>query len=303
MTRPSKNWFPHWRAWHYVHLALLGLLPAFWLFQRDAAMPPLASLMSWLLIVSAITMLAERLLPYRQDWHPSGRDCMRDGSLFAINSVADTLGDVLIAVLAIAWFAAPNQWPPGLQIVLGLVLAELGAYLAHRASHAGGFLWKTHVAHHLPAALNASNSFNAHPLNTLINKLARMAPLAFLGLSADAILFVALFGLMQGIVVHANIRGRMGFLNLIVGSSELHRLHHSVRLDQARNFGTSLPLWDLVFGSFRWDEEVSQVGVTEPDGYPPTHDLWAQLLLPVCPARPGRQQSICKRTSTQAGAG
>ncbi|MEJ5999908.1 sterol desaturase family protein [Paucibacter soli] len=38
---------------------------------------------------------------------------------------------------------------------------------------------------------------------------------------------------------------------LLLGfSAELHRWHHSVRAAEAHNFGTALPLWDQLFGSY-----------------------------------------------------
>ena len=150
------------------------------------------------------------------------------------------------------------------------------------------------MVHHLPTAVNATNSFNAHPINALYNKIARVAPLVLLGVSADAIFIVALFGLTQGMVVHANVRGRLGFLNWILGSAELHRLHHSLDRDQARNFGTTVPLWDQVFGTYRAPETVQQVGVADARAYPDPSDLRALLRFPLEPAHgpTGRPWSI-----------
>jgi len=267
---------------------LLLLLPIFWLYTSHFSAVS-AVLLGWLAIVVVITAIAERLVPNRSSWHPNRQDVLRDSSLFAINALADKLADVAVASIAIYMVSANRglmaDWPMALQIVLGILVAELGSYVLHRASHRSTWLWKVHVAHHLPAAVNASNSFNAHPLNALLNKFVRMAPLLPLGLSADAILFVALFGLLQNVIVHANVRGQMGVLNLLIGTGELHRLHHSTRLDQAGNYGTSVPLWDQLFGTFHWGTEPEAVGVTEPDRYPSPYAIKQLLALPFCPLR------------------
>ncbi len=276
-----SRWFPRWRELHWVHLGLLTALPIYWLMQKDAARSATSVLLIWLAVVLVTAMIAERLLPYRQHWHPDGPDHKRDGSLFTLNVVADGLADVAIAAAAIWWIAAPSSWPLVVQIVVGLLAAELGSYALHRVSHGSNWLWDVHVIHHLPTALNASNSFNAHPLNALFGKLARMAPLLPMGLSADAILFILLFGLLQSVIVHANIRGRLGVLNLIVGSSELHRLHHSSRLIEAGNYGTSLPAWDLVFGSFRFGPDPQLLGVQDPGKYPSPRALKDLLRFPL----------------------
>ena len=90
-------------------------------------------------------------------------------------------------------------------------------------------------------------------------------------------------------VVHANVRGRLGFLNWIVGSAELHRLHHSLDMKQAQNFGTTVPLWDQLFGTYRAPEPVLHVGIAESRAYPAATDLLALLRLPF--SRRGRSWS------------
>ncbi len=273
------------RQWHWVHLGLLAAIPVYWLGQRAAGLPAVPGLLLWLVLNVAVLLWAEKIAPYRDDWHPSRRDLKRDAGMLSLNVVADGLADVLVLGVAILAAAGASTAPLLAQALPGIFIAELGAYLLHRLSHTGGWLWRVHVIHHLPAAVNAANSFNAHPVNGLYNKFARVAPLVMLGLSADAIFIVALFGMTQGMVVHANVRGRLGWLNWIVGSAELHRLHHSTVLDQARNFGTTVPLWDQLFGSFRPPETVRHVGVADSRGYPASSDLLALLRFPFMPVR------------------
>ena len=277
------------RDWHWVHLGLLAALPAYWWAQRALQLPATAGLLLWLGINIAVLLLAERIAPYRDDWQPNVADLKRDGGMLSLNVIADGVADAIVLGVAIMAAVGSSTLPLAVQVVAGILIAELGSYLLHRLSHRGGWLWRVHVVHHLPAAVNAGNSFNAHPLNGLYNKLARVAPLVLLGISADAIFIVALFGLTQGMVVHANVRGRMGWLNWMVGSAELHRLHHSLELDQARNFGTTVPLWDQLLGSYRAPAPVAQVGVAEAGDYPAARDLWALLRFPF--ARSGRPRA------------
>lgn len=272
---------PQLREWHWVHLGLLATLPAYWFAQRSLALPALAGLLLWLAITIAVLLLAERVAPYRQDWHPDLPDLKRDAGLLSLNILADGVADAIVLGVAVVVALDTSRLPLFTQVVAGIFIAELGSYLLHRLSHRGGWLWRVHVVHHLPTAVNAANSFNAHPINALYNKIARVAPVVLLGFSAEAIFIVALFGLTQGMVVHANVRGRLGFLNWIVGSAELHRLHHSLDRDQAQNFGTTLPLWDQVFGTYRAPEAVQQVGVADGRAYPGSSDLWALLRFPL----------------------
>ena len=250
--------------------------------------------MLWLAITIASLLLAEKFVPYRDDWHPDLPDLKRDAGMLSLNIVADGVADVIVLGAAVVIAPGTSNLPFVTQVLAGIFIAELGSYLLHRLSHKGRWLWRVHVVHHLPTAVNATNSFNAHPINALYNKIVRVAPLVLLGVSADAIFIVALFGLTQGMVVHANVRGRLGFLNWILGSAELHRLHHSLDRDQARNFGTTVPLWDQVFGTYRAPETVQQVGVADARAYPDPSDLRALLRFPLEPAHgpTGRPWSI-----------
>ncbi|MGH8076550.1 MAG: sterol desaturase family protein [Lysobacter sp.] len=257
-------------------------------------LPAMLSLMLWLVLTIVALALAEKIAPYRDNWHPTLPDLKRDAGMFSLNVIADGIADVM--VLGIAVMAATNasDLPLVVQVVAGIFIAELGAYTLHRLSHNGGWLWHVHVVHHLPAAVNTSNSFNAHPVNGLYNKIARVAPLVLLGASADAIFIIALFGLMQGMVVHANVRGRLGILNWVIGTAELHRLHHSLDLDQAQNFGTTVPLWDQLLGTYRAPAHVERVGVSDPRAYPDVWDFWALLRFPFAgTARPRLRKRCC----------
>jgi sterol desaturase/sphingolipid hydroxylase (fatty acid hydroxylase superfamily) len=260
-----------------------------------ADLPAVAGLMLWLALNIVVLFLAERLAPYRDDWHPGPGDLKRDAGMLSLNIVADGVADVIVLAVAVMAATGTSDLPLVVQVAAGIVIAELGGYLMHRISHEGGWLWRVHVVHHLPAAVNAANSFNAHPVNGLYNKLARVAPLVLLGISPDAILIVALFALTQGMVVHANVRGRMGFLNWILGSAELHRLHHSVDHDQARNFGTTVPLWDQLLGTYRAPAPVARVGIAEAGSYPGATDLLALLRWPFAMIGRTRQPRTCCR--------
>jgi sterol desaturase/sphingolipid hydroxylase (fatty acid hydroxylase superfamily) len=107
-------------------------------------------------------------------------------------------------------------------------------------------------------------------------------PLLLLGTPERALLvFTALAG-MHLTLQHANIDLRIGPLNWIVSLSELHRWHHSrERAEADANYGGTLLLWDVVFGTRvlpRDREPPADTGLT---GYPayPTGYL-AQLASP-----------------------
>lgn len=261
-----------------THSVLLAALAGWLLVTRGWTEE--ARLLPWLLFAYALLGLLERLQPHRDEWAPRTVELKRDAQALGLNLLADTaVGAVL--TLALMSLARPAlDLPLGIQLLIALPLAEFGPYWLHRLSHRGGWLWRAHVLHHRPAKLNVANALTSHPLNAAWDKLARLAPLLLLGFSTEAILAISAFALTQGLWVHANIAlPRSSRLSLLIGTPELHRLHHSSAPEQAGNYGTVLPLWDHVFRTYRRGD-VQAVGVYAPATYPEALDLSALLALP-----------------------
>lgn len=265
---------------NWAHLLLLAGLPA-WLVAT-APLPADARLGGWLTIGFVVLGIAERVQPHRIDWRPGARALRRDGSVLALNLVADALASLVLASVVARLAAGASTLPFGLQLLLGVGSGELVSYALHRASHRDGWLWRVHLLHHRPEQLNVANALTAHPINAIYDKLARALPMLALGLSGDAVVAVAAFSLTQNLAVHANVAGTLGPLNFVVGTAELHRLHHSTDERQAGNFGTAVPWWDLVFGTFRWRETPAHVGVFDRSPYPGEHALLRLLAWPFC---------------------
>jgi sterol desaturase/sphingolipid hydroxylase (fatty acid hydroxylase superfamily) len=74
----------------------------------------------------------------------------------------------------------------------------------------------------------------------------------------------------NGFFQHCNIRLRYGVLNYVVGSAETHRWHHSrIPRESNANYGSTLIVWDLVFGTWFLPRgrEISALGLQDP-AYP-----------------------------------
>ncbi len=271
------------RELHWPHLGLLAGLPIWWWWATTQALSPTMTLFVWLSISVTVLALAERWRPFRRDWRPGSAQLRRDGTVLAMNALADGGATALLAMFAVAVSRGGSGWPLSLQIGAGLLVSEFGSYWMHRLSHGGNWWWRVHLLHHRPAQVNVANAVLAHPLNAIYDKLARVAPLLLLGLDDAALIAVALFALTQSLAVHANVAGHLGPLDYLIGSAGLHRLHHSAREADAGNFGTALPIWDQVFGTYRRGAAPVEVGVFDPRRYPDELRLRQLLLWPfVC---------------------
>lgn len=270
--------------WNFAHLLALGWLPVFAAATLAAGWSGTAILAAHLFGTLGWFMAWERWQPHRATWHASPADRRRDASFLGMNAVADGLAGLVLAGLAMRW-ASPGPaaaLPLWLAAPLAVAVAEFGAYWLHRAMHRGGWGWRVHLVHHRPEALNVTNNLTTHPLNVVLLKAVKMLPLAFLGFRAEAVLLAALFMQLQSFATHANTRGRMGWLNGFIGTAELHRWHHSTQVDEALNFSTAIPLWDQVFGTYRYraDSEPREVGVIPSADYPAGTDIWGLTRYP-----------------------
>lgn len=242
--------------------------------------PAASALAGWLVVNVAVLGLAERWRPFRTDWQATPRHVRRDGTVWTLNVLTDAVAAAALTALVVVHLPGDSAWPLAAQVLAGVLAAEFAAYWMHRWSHAGRWWWRVHLLHHRPDRLNVANALTAHPINAVYDKAAKLGPLLALGLSPEAVLAVALFGITQALVTHANVAGTIGPLNWMLGSAELHRLHHSTEEAEAGNFGTTLPIWDQVFGTYRRGESPIHVGVFEAKRYPSEFALQRLLHIP-----------------------
>ncbi|MFJ2806713.1 sterol desaturase family protein [Kitasatospora sp. NPDC087271] len=237
-----------------------------------------------LVLVGVLGYLAvlERVIPYRTDWHPSGRELRWYTVYFVLSMVGGALAQGLVTALVQELGAAHPVLPFALEIPLALLVGSLGDYLVHRWSHHNRWLWRLHGVHHVPDKVNVANNGVNHILDVFVAQSVVQLLLSLIGFSAESVFVVGIFILAQGYFVHANIDVRLGFLGHLLAGPELHRLHHSTDLAEAGHYASDLSLWDHVFGSFTWrpGRVPTAVGLADPAAFPATGEVGATLLHP-----------------------
>ncbi|MGW4699930.1 sterol desaturase family protein [Streptomyces sp. NPDC004285] len=235
-------------------------------------------------LVGVILYLAalERVIPHRDDWHPSGRELCWYAAYFVFTMVGAVLAQAVVGVVVAAVSGAGLGLALWVQIPVALLASSLSGYLAHRLAHSHRWLWRVHGIHHVPAKVNVANNGVNHVLDVGFKQGAVQLSLGLLGFSADCLFAVALFTIVQGYFVHANVDVRLGVLNHVLASPEQHRLHHSTDVAEAGHFGVDLSIWDRAFGSFTWRPGLRPVGVgvQDPTTFPETGSVLASLLHP-----------------------
>lgn len=217
----------------------------------------------WLVLLAVVFVPLERAFSLRA--RTTKRRWLGDLGFYFVNSLlpaavlALPLGLIAAgtrAVLPDGYLAAVAALPLWLQLILGLIVGEVGAYWGHRWSHASPFLWRFHAVHHAAEHLDWLVNTRSHPVDMIFSRLCGLVPIYALGLANPAIdrtaivpLVVTLVGTVWTFFIHANVRWRFGPLEWLVATPAFHHWHHTNDHNRDRNFASLLPAVDRVFGT------------------------------------------------------
>jgi len=146
---------------------------------------------------------------------------------------------------------------------VGILVYEFGHYWYHRAAHSFDWLWRAgHQMHHSAESLDAFGAYYLHPVDAfLFTTVASLVFYPLLGLSVEASMLGALFLTFNAMFQHMSFRTPR-WLGYLVQRPESHSVHHA-RGVHRYNY-SDLPLWDIVFGTFR-----------NPQGFQREHGFYA----------------------------
>lgn len=209
-----------------------------------------------------LLLVLERLLPRRGRVLPALRRQGANLGLVVVNTIALRLVLPLAAV-GTALVAAERgwglfgvlDWPHAVEIVLAVLLLDFAIYLQHVMFHAVPSLWRLHAMHHADRDFDVTTGPRFHPLEIVLSMAIKLGLVAALGPPAVAVLiFEALLGVLP-LFNHANLRLPVGLdrvLRLVVVTPDMHRVHHSVRVEETNsNYGFNVPWWDRLMGTYR----------------------------------------------------
>ncbi len=176
---------------------------------------------------------------------------------------------------------AIRQLPFWAECTIAFLVYDFFFYWMHRIAHTVDPMWRLHAAHHSADKVNYLNSNRIHPLDMIIRRIVPLVALLALGISEKAFIFVGVLINILGPVSHFNINLKHGYLNYLIGTNEVHVWHHSVKLEEAKNYGITM-LWDHLFGTFYYPSDrraPDRIGLVDESAYP-TQSYVGQLLQP-----------------------
>lgn len=206
---------------------------------------------SWLIGASAL--LVERMKPATA--LPKVTGWAWRSKLFVLIEIA-----TVVIVCAVAWFASLlfpmnalldiSSQPPAIQVALNFILSTFVFYWWHRLRHESDFWWlATHQFHHSPARIETITAFYKHPTEVALDTLLNLA-LSFLVLGVSVEAFIAHTACIASsqFFVHMNVTTPR-WVGYFIQRPEMHRIHHEFGVH--KNNYADLPLWDMLFGTYR----------------------------------------------------
>jgi sterol desaturase/sphingolipid hydroxylase (fatty acid hydroxylase superfamily) len=160
-----------------------------------------------------------------------------------------------------------------ISFVLYLLLFDAVDYGLHRAQHGLNWWWQLHALHHSQRQMTKWSDNRNHLLDDVIRDSVMVLVALAVGIApAQFVAVVAATQLLESLS-HANVRMSFGpWLGRLLVSPRFHRLHHSIGVGHesagpgslgGHNFAVLFPVWDLIFGTARFDERYEPTGIRD----------------------------------------
>ena len=213
----------------------------------------------------------------------SGKDFLASVGI-GVGNLASTLilNGALFAVVLFFYNLSPWTIPvTWWSMLLCLICMDFGRYWAHRVAHEQRIWWATHVPHHSSEEYNFSVSFRLSWVQQV--KVIFFLPIALLGFHPVVFFVCNQIEVLYQFWIHTKVINRMPWIiEFIFVTPSHHRVHHARNPKYIdKNFGSSLIIWDRMFGTFQAELEELQpdYGITTPpDSYNPAFLVFHEFI-------------------------
>src|SRR5713101_9362329 len=156
--------------------------------------------------------------------------------------------------------------PAWMAVVTSVLLLDVAIYLQHVMFHAVPALWRVHRMHHADLDFDVTTGARFHPLEIAISMVIKVAAVAAIGASPQAVVIFEVVLNATSMFNHGNVRIPLAAdrrLRWLLVTPDMHRVHHSViRAETNSNFGFNLSWWDRALGTYRAEPERGHLGMT-----------------------------------------
>ena len=175
---------------------------------------------------------------------------------------------------ALEQLVPPLRTWPFLTFLSYVVLIDFAEYWRHRLQHRLSWWWALHSIHHDQRQMTLWSDDRNHLLDDVLAAVWRGTIAMAIGVAPTEYPLVMIAFRMVETLSHTNVRCGLGYIgNLLLVGPQYHRLHHAIEharppFDRSMgcNFAVILPVWDMIFGTWRRDSAFPATGVAELSG-------------------------------------
>lgn len=257
---------------------------------------PLSPWTGFAIMAGAFCVFAalELAAPFRALRQSRRKRWLTNLALFALDTALVRLL-LPLAMVGTAALAAREGWglfnavsvPSWLAFGLTLLVLDLALWVQHWATHRVPLFWRFHRVHHADADFDVTTAARFHPVEIVVSMAWKMSVVALLGAPVMAVFVFEVGFAVITLWTHVNLSLPAGAerpLRWIFVTPDMHRIHHSVRIDETNsNYGTVLSGWDRLFATYtpvaREAPRTMPIGLAEWQDERPSR-LGFSLLLP-----------------------
>jgi sterol desaturase/sphingolipid hydroxylase (fatty acid hydroxylase superfamily) len=168
-------------------------------------------------------------------------------------------GLILFFYNLVPWSIPRTWW----SFILCIVSIDFFRYWAHRIAHVNRFWWASHVTHHNSNKYNWSTSFRLGWTQHI--KIIFFVPIAIMGFDPVVFFICHQLAVLYQFWIHTQYINKLpAFIEYIFVTPSHHRVHHGKNAHYLdKNYGSTLIIWDRMFGSFQAEDVPVDYGITK----------------------------------------
>lgn len=214
------------------------------------------------------SVILERIWAIRGNPDYDNKDALNSIGLNLMSSVLNLIFVILVPLaLYVLVFDALKLFeniPLWAAIPIAFITHEFAYYCDHRLNHRVGLFWAFHAIHHSSNEFNHSTAARGFVLDGQLKNLFALIP-AFIGIDPVIYIAVSVCTNVFGIWNHASYIPRLGWLDRVLMTPKMHKVHHANQPHYIdRNYSQVTLLFDRLFGSTAHIDDEPIVGLVKP---------------------------------------
>jgi sterol desaturase/sphingolipid hydroxylase (fatty acid hydroxylase superfamily) len=147
--------------------------------------------------------------------------------------------------------------------LLCYLLVDFIYYFRHRFWHSTKLGWAVHSTHHTSEEMNVLAAIRLSWIESIFDYLFYL-PLVLIGFDPLQVFLMVELNLIAQFWCHTDTIGPLPWLDPWLNTPSNHRMHHArARTVAECNYGSTLMLWDKLFGTYRRGEEGIEYGIED----------------------------------------